>query len=355
MFAQQLITLLIRKIIIIFSIILFHFFSIVTVAQYVDFTYTEECFGDSTLLISISGSSDSIVSTDWDLVGNGIFNDASGDSVKHLFPTTGIHNVGLRVITETGSSKAIYKQVEVGSFPFADFSTKNACYGDNTSFLNESFIDFGNIKNYIWYFGDGTQQSYLENPSHFYNSTGTFIVSLKVISNFGCADSIVKSIQVYPIPEITLEIIGDTVIFEGESVTLKVTGSYDTVLWSTGETSYSITVFQAGSYTVEVFKNGCSNTRTVEVLIEKRPGYMNLITPNGDGFNDKWQIYNLNDIGPCSVYIYNRWGNEVFSSSNYQNKWYGTYNGNPLQEGTYYFIYKCLDNKIHKGTVNILR
>ena len=340
---------------IIFLIVLISVLSVSSKAQYVDFTATEVCIGDTTLLINTSFSSDSIVSADWDLLGNGLFNDASGDTVKHLFSATGIHNVGLRIITETGSSKAIYKQVKVGDYPVADFTAENACYGDNTDFINESTIEVGDIVSFTWYFGDETSTSHLENPSHFYNSTGTFIVCLKTISDFGCTDSIAKSIQVYPIPEVTLEIIGDTVFFKGGSVTLKVTGNYDKVLWSTGETSYSITVFQAGKYTVEVFRHGCSNTKTVNVLIKKHTGYMNLITPNGDGYNDKWLIYNLEDIGPCSVDIFNRWGNIIFSSSNYNNNWQGTYNGNPLQEGTYYFIYKCADNNVHKGTVNILR
>ncbi|UZH56054.1 HYR domain-containing protein [Salinimicrobium tongyeongense] len=77
---------------------------------------------------------------------------------------------------------------------------------------------------------------------------------------------------------------------------------------------------------------------TVEILASEA------MTPNGDGINDTWRVVNIENHSNSLVIIYNRWGKEIFRQSAYQNEWDGTYNGDALPEGSYYFqIY--LDGK----------
>ena len=52
------------------------------------------------------------------------------------------------------------------------------------------------------------------------------------------------------------------------------------------------------------------------------------ITPNGDGVNDTWVIYNIENHPGSIVRVFNRWGKEVFYSNNYQNDWTGHYKDN---------------------------
>lgn len=61
------------------------------------------------------------------------------------------------------------------------------------------------------------------------------------------------------------------------------------------------------------------------------------ISPNGDGKND---VYFINDSLPqgSKLTIFNRWGNEVYHSNNYQNDWGGTYMGHLLPASTYYAV-----------------
>jgi gliding motility-associated-like protein len=63
------------------------------------------------------------------------------------------------------------------------------------------------------------------------------------------------------------------------------------------------------------------------------------ITPNGDGVNDTWVIYNIENHPNSIVRIFNRWGTEVFSSRNYQNDFDGHYkqNNNALPESSSYY------------------
>lgn len=80
----------------------------------------------------------------------------------------------------------------------------------------------------------------------------------------------------------------------------------------------------------------------------------NVITPNGDGKNDNFFIPGLTKFPGSALYIYNRWGNQVYQNKNYDNKW----NGYGLSEGTYYYILELRTEqgiRKYKGWVELLR
>ncbi|PWS30564.1 DUF7507 domain-containing protein [Pedobacter paludis] len=82
----------------------------------------------------------------------------------------------------------------------------------------------------------------------------------------------------------------------------------------------------------------------------------NLFTPNGDGTNDTFEIRGLNQFAQNDLVILNRWGNEVYKSSNYQNNW----TGEGLNEGTYYYLLKVKragssEWVIFKGYITLIR
>jgi gliding motility-associated-like protein len=80
-----------------------------------------------------------------------------------------------------------------------------------------------------------------------------------------------------------------------------------------------------------------------------------LFTPNNDGMNDLWYIPDLNSYGKLEVTVYNRYGQVVYQSAAYKNDWDGTWSGNPLPSGSYYYIMKSSTKGPIKGVVNILR
>ncbi|HKK61068.1 MAG TPA: gliding motility-associated C-terminal domain-containing protein, partial [Bacteroidales bacterium] len=66
-----------------------------------------------------------------------------------------------------------------------------------------------------------------------------------------------------------------------------------------------------------------------------------IISPNEDGINDYWEILNIDYFENNSVKIFNRWGNEVYTASPYNNEWNGITNqGAELPDGTYFYIIK---------------
>ena len=82
-----------------------------------------------------------------------------------------------------------------------------------------------------------------------------------------------------------------------------------------------------------------------------------LFTPNGDGINDTFVIEGLSANYPNNeIIIVNRWGNEVYHSSNYDGTWAGT----GLNEGTYYYLLHIKnvdgsDIQVIKGYITLLR
>ncbi len=81
---------------------------------------------------------------------------------------------------------------------------------------------------------------------------------------------------------------------------------------------------------------------TAQVTIKIEGGFdckvPNVITPNEDEINDMLFIPCLENYPNTKLAIFNRWGDQVYESDNYQNDWEGTYNGNPVPDGTFYYI-----------------
>jgi gliding motility-associated-like protein len=73
----------------------------------------------------------------------------------------------------------------------------------------------------------------------------------------------------------------------------------------------------------------------------------NIITPNGDNLNDAFIIPETCIAGEggveVEVTIFNQWGDQVFHAVPYLNDWEGTYNGNPLPAGTYFYVVQFSD------------
>jgi gliding motility-associated-like protein len=87
-----------------------------------------------------------------------------------------------------------------------------------------------------------------------------------------------------------------------------------------------------------------------------------VITPNDDGYNDTWGIQGIEAYDDISIFIFNRWGDEVFSfngsGSSYtdiQNQWDGIWQGKDLPFGTYFYILELNESNTYKGSITIIR
>jgi len=78
-------------------------------------------------------------------------------------------------------------------------------------------------------------------------------------------------------------------------------------------------------------------------------------SPNGDGVNDYFTVLGLENYPNHSLIVFNRWGNEVLSSTDYQNDWDGTWDGNDLPTGTYFYVLDDGEGNKYSGYVQINR
>lgn len=159
----------------------------------------------------------------------------------------------------------------------------------------------------------------------------------------------------------------DTTIYEGQTITL---------ISNSGATSYTwmpinnfivypntatpdVNPLNTTTYTVLV-SNGkscfSSDTVRVKVIPSDTLIFYSAFTPNGDGDNDFFYIGNIQKYPDNLLKIYNRYDQVIFTSSGYNNEWDGSYQGNKVPTGTYFYILDTGTNKgKYKGTVTILR
>lgn len=115
------------------------------------------------------------------------------------------------------------------------------------------------------------------------------------------------------------------------------------------------------SYSVVVYKDSVGGDCYVAykgvIAVHPIAAVPNLVTPNGDGFNDRWEI-DLDKFPNAQITIFDRWGEIVYESQNYANDWEGTFKntGRKVVDGTYFYIMKIPSqgNKVYKGDINIL-
>ena len=105
---------------------------------------------------------------------------------------------------------------------------------------------------------------------------------------------------------------------------------------------------------------GCFSALGITVKVAPLLFVPNSFTPNGDGKNDQFVYRAAGGFKELSFFkVFNRWGQEIFTTRSLGDFWDGTYNGKQQETGTYVWMLKATDglNKVHtaKGTVLLIR
>lgn len=152
-------------------------------------------------------------------------------------------------------------------------------------------------------------------------------------------------------------------ICPGDSVEIGVSGGikYDWFNASSDTTSATqlVAPVETQTYYVAASSQYCQVLDSVTVFVEDCTAPVTAISPNGDGTNDVLVISEIKNTDNF-LKVYNRWGDVVNSFTNYDNEtvaWDGTDSfGNPLMEGTYYYIFETVDQSQRiKSWVQIVR
>jgi gliding motility-associated-like protein len=210
---------------------------------------------------------------------------------------------------------------------------------------------------WLWNFGDGSISD-IQNPVHTYQAPGKYYVCLT--AGNACGDSISCDslhLSCNPSParwgytknNLSVQFIDST----------QLSTSW---FWTFGDGSTSTdqnpvhTYQSSGGYQVCLTTSDiCGSSTYCDSIREVFPITYNVITPNGDGYNDRWIIDGIEEYPDNSVIIFNRWGDEINAFDRYDNMnhvWGGTNEKNErVPDGTYYYILKIRDVGDFKGWI----
>ncbi|HQB75130.1 MAG TPA: gliding motility-associated C-terminal domain-containing protein [Bacteroidales bacterium] len=159
----------------------------------------------------------------------------------------------------------------------------------------------------------------------------------------------------YPIE---VDLGNDTTLCEGQHLLLSAETPYCTYLWQDGSTEATYLVRYAGVYQVLVSNLCFDETAEIEVFYQRCEQELYIpssFTPNSDGLNDQFKpIFAYPEkVEEYTIYIYNRWGNLLFTSQNPEQGWTGEGCMNGVY--TYVIFYKTegKGGKVVNGTVTI--
>lgn len=177
----------------------------------------------------------------------------------------------------------------------------------------------------------------------------------------GCTHKTDVTVAVRPLPVFNLG--RDTTICNGFNLLLKATYPGASVRWSTGARDSAYTATQSGMYWAKATANECVYSDSITVTYKlcacdiKMP---NAFSPNGDGINDVYRPTIKCFPRNYHLSIFNRDGQIVFNTKNYQHFWDGRFNGADLPVATYYytltlFNQDLMENEKKSGSITLLR
>lgn len=281
-------------------------------------------------------SSGTISNYIWDF-GDGITESGTVHPV-HVYDSAGVYTVTLIAVSDNGCTDTVSYQVTIHPLPVSVFSYSQSegCGPLAVAFTDSSYVASGSVVSWSWDFGNGTSST-LQNPVAVYTTSGTYSVSLTVTTNMGCTAtaSMPNIITVYPGP--VAEFLPDP--FEASILDPVINFNNlsqggVTYNWTFGDGSGSTqfepshTYADTGTYVVTLLvmnSYGCIDTarQTVVIVPEFTLYIPNAFTPNDDGINDLFNIAGLG-IVEVTLNIYNRWGENIYTSTGLENGWNGT-------------------------------
>ncbi len=291
----------------------------------------------------------------------------NGDSAFNLIPAS------YSVIVTDANNCTASTLVNVGA-PEVDVY---AAYADSTSCYGSEYKD-GRIRVMGLTAFNAPYQFKLDDGATF-SSTGVFenlnagMHKIYAVNNFGCDTTFMIEVpeplpaSVDIVPDDTTILLGNTIQLAGylkpypenaitaymwsPSTGLSCIDCYNPVAQPYRDNEYRLTIY---------YNKGCFASSSVRIQIDNNLELFvpNLFSPNGDGANDKFEIFGFG-IGDFRLKIFNRWGEKVFESTNQYESWDGSYKGVMQNPDTYTYVLQVvyLDGKetLRKGTVTLVR
>jgi len=333
------------------------------------------CIGDSTYVCATAVGGVGSDSYLWEPLGN-------TNSCVELTPPAsgGAATYTLSVVDGCGLTVTVTTTIASDPKPYVNMYANfyQGCSPLCIQFHNTTIISQGGIKQYIWDLGNGDTVHTI-NSEYCYAAAGEYNITLTAISDSGCSATLKKlnMITVYTHPNAAfiyspqpVDILTPTVQFMDESH-----DNYGIAYhwWSFGDNSDSTsnlsdpthTYNDTGTYCANLIvmnNRGCTDTTTSCFIVG--PAFSLYIpsafSPNGDSKNEVFKPVGKY-IKKYEMYIFDRWGMEVFHSTDISNGWNGTMHGSSeiSQEDIYIYKISVTDSRGEEhsyiGNVTLLK
>ena len=303
---------------------------------------------------------------------------------SHTFTSPGIYNVCVTFQEPNSPVTTICRIISIGLCCDGLITTTDSCLQNNIPF---SFITGATINTINWNFGDnasGTNNiSNALNPSHQFTSVGTYTVTATIDAICGIfTDTSIISIINCNAEPCTGSIIYNDTCLNGQT-SFQVNSSYPilSVIWnfddpisgtlntatgnntthqftsSKGFNVSAIVNFNCGVDTlnedVEIINCEPLNSSSCKLTIP------NAFSPNKDNVNDYFLPMTSCPFEKYELFVFNRWGEQIFRSNSLSNSWNGDYKGLECLVGVYNYLikykYPNRPNELRKGDITIIR
>ncbi len=332
------------------------------------------CVGDSTLICANAIGAIDGVFYQWAPVNstNGCI--LVSPSIASVYTVTVVDGCGSTTTAQTTIIGEPSPIVSMG----VNFS--QGCEPFCVQFINQSVLSKGQVGQYVWDFGDG-DSSRNKSPIYCYKTAGQYNVSLTVISDSGCSATLKKinMLTIYAPPKAAFSYSPNPTTIETATIQFanksKDPNGNNVIYWtwnfgdrsdsSSNQQNPTHTYHDTGMYCVNLTvmsREGCTDTTTNCLIIE--PDFKLYIpsafTPNQDGRNETFQPVGQY-VKNFEMYIFNRWGTQIFHSTNLNQGWNGEVNGTGQISPEDVYIYKIMvtdaENTQHSyvGNVTLLK
>ncbi|GAB3260359.1 hypothetical protein GCM10027347_24590 [Larkinella harenae] len=303
--------------------------------------------GCSPLTLNFVNTSEGGITYAWDFGGTGT--STSPTQVSHTFDKPGEYAVTLTAYNQLTCQRVdvAKKLIKVYPVNFKISSDTTICAGKPVQLLAEG------AKTYEWSPTQGMASTTVNNPV--VNPTKTTTYTVRMTTENGCSAqknvTITTDDSYRPVAEVRLSSeCGQPMKVE----LVNTTSGAERYQWSMGngdtlrtQTPGTYQYAESGQYQIALtaHKGACSLTLNMPVDIENMSMVPNVVTANGDGKND---VFNIGFAG-AKLEIMNRWGKLVYRSENYGNNW-----GTAVPNGLYYYLITTQKGTKCKGWVEVM-
>ncbi len=318
------------------------------------------CFGES-IILDCSGANN----YSWD---NNIIN------AVPFIPQVGNNTYTVIGTTLNGCSDTATVSITVNPKPTANFNLNisEGCAPLNVEFINNSL----NYTNCQWNIENSTSINNCSISNIDLNIAGCYDITLIVVSNLGCSDSLTikDAVCVPENPSANFSVSPNTFSTQNQQISFTNNSTNaNSYIWDFGDNSQQsneinpVHYYQSGiseEFTIMLIalnNNGCSDTAFASVYniidsISNDEFFIpNALSPNGDNENDDWTIIGANRFPNILIYVYNRWGQIVFNGDVNNYSWNGVYDNKPLPTADYYYVIELGNGIKYNGVVTLKR